>query len=231
MLDRPVLVFDVNETLLDLSGLDAPFQEVFGHAAARDEWFRQVLRSALVSTITGPYADFSAIGRTALQLVATRRGVALSAADRSRILDAMRRLPPHPDVADSLERLQAAGFRIAALSNGAPDVLHDQMVHADLDGFFDAVLSADAVQRLKPAPEPYHMAAQQLDVEIGALCMVAAHAWDITGALRAGASTAFVARPGKVLDPLGPAPDIVGPDLAQVAGQLIDAHAADSRSA
>jgi len=220
----PVLVFDVNETLLDLSGLDAPFQQVFGHAEARGEWFRQVLRSALVSTITGPYADFSAIGRTALQQVATRRGVALSAMDRSRIFDAMRRLPPHPEVVDSLKRLQAAGFRMAALSNGAPDVLRDQMVHAGLDGFFEALLSADAVQRLKPAPEPYHMAAQQLDVEMAALCMVAAHAWDVTGALQAGASAAFVARPGKLLDPLGPAPNIVGPDLDQVAGQLIDAR-------
>jgi 2-haloacid dehalogenase len=133
----------------------------------------------------------------------------------------MRRLPPHPEVVDSLERLQQAGYRMAALSNGAPDVLHDQMVHADLDGFFDAVLSADAVQRLKPAPEPYHMAAQQLGVDIGDLCMVAAHAWDVTGALRAGAAAAFVARPGKLLDPLGPAPDLVGPDLAQVADQLI----------
>ncbi len=220
----PVLVFDVNETLLDLSGLDAPFQQVFGHAEARGEWFRQVLRSALVSTITGPYADFSAIGRTALQQVATRRGVALSAMDRSRIFDAMRRLPPHPEVVDSLKRLQAAGFRMAALSNGAPDVLRDQMVHAGLDGLFEALLSADAVQRLKPAPEPYHMAAQQLDVEMAALCMVAAHAWDVTGALQAGASAAFVARPGKLLDPLGPAPNIVGPDLDQVAGQLIDAR-------
>ena len=220
----PVLVFDVNETLLDLSGLDAPFQQVFGHAEARGEWFRQVLRSALVSTITGPYADFSAIGRTALQQVATRRGVALSAMDRSRIFDAMRQLPPHPEVVDSLKRLQAAGFRMAALSNGAPDVLRDQMVHAGLDGLFEALLSADAVQRLKPAPEPYHMAAQQLDVEMAALCMVAAHAWDVTGALQAGASAAFVARPGKLLDPLGPAPNIVGPDLDQVAGQLIDAR-------
>jgi 2-haloacid dehalogenase len=220
----PVLVFDVNETLLDLSGLDAPFQQVFGHAEARGEWFRQVLRSALVSTITGPYADFSAIGRTALQQVATRRGVALSAMDRSRIFDAMRRLPPHPEVVDSLKRLQAAGFRMAALSNGAPDVLRDQMVHAGLDGLFEALLSADAVQRLKPAPEPYHMAAQQLDVEMAALCMVAAHAWDVTGALQAGASAAFVARLGKLLDPLGPAPNIVGPDLDQIAGQLIDAR-------
>lgn len=221
-----VLVFDVNETLLDLSALDAPFQRVFGHAAAREEWFAQLLQSALVSTVTGPYADFSTIGRTALQMVAARRGVHLTDNDRTTIFDAIRRLPPHPDVIDSLERLQRDGFRLAALSNGAPDVLQDQLLHAELDAFFEEVLSADAVERLKPAPEPYHYAAQQLDVDIEDICMVAAHAWDVGGAMRAGGSAAFVARPGKVLDPLMPTPTIVGPDLHQVTNQLIDAQPA-----
>jgi 2-haloacid dehalogenase len=219
----PVLVFDVNETLLDLSALDAPFQQIVGHPEARTEWFTQLLQSALVTTVTGPYADFSTIGRTALAMVAARRGVHLTNDDRAAILDAMRRLPPHPDVTDSLEQLQEAGFRMAALSNGAPDVLHGQMNHAELAPFFEEVLSADAVQRLKPSPEPYHLAAQTLGVDIEAVCMVAAHAWDVGGAMRAGADAAFVARPGKVLDPLLPAPDLVGPNLKQVAHQLIDA--------
>ena len=216
-----VLVFDVNETLLDLSALDAPFQQVFGHAAARNEWFTQLLQSALVSTVAGPYADFSTIGRAALQMVAARRGVQLSIDDKALIVDAIRRLPPHPYVFNSLERLQEAGFRLAALSNGAPDVLRDQLTHAELTPFFEAILSADAVQRLKPAPEPYHHAAQRLGVDIADLCMVAAHAWDVGGAMRAGAAAAFVARPGKVLDPLLPTPDIVGPDLRQVTNQLV----------
>lgn len=216
-----ILVFDVNETLLDLSALDAPFQQVFGHAEARQEWFGQVLQSALVSTVTGPYADFSTIGRSALQMTAARRGVHLTADDRKAIFEAMHRLPPHPEVVESLEQLQQAGFRMVALSNGAPDVLRDQMIHAKLDAFFEEILSADAVQRLKPAPEPYHMTAQTLGVDVEALCMVAAHAWDVGGAMRAGATAAFVARPGKVLDPLLPMPSIVGPDLAQVADQLM----------
>jgi len=47
--------------------------------------------------------------------------------------------------------------------------------------------------------------------------LVAAHAWDVAGALRAGCATAFVARPGQVLDSLAPWPDIVGADLDAVA--------------
>jgi 2-haloacid dehalogenase len=52
--------------------------------------------------------------------------------------------------------------------------------------------------------------------------LVAAHAWDVSGALAAGARAAFVARPGMVLSPLGAAPDIVGSDLAEVAQLIVD---------
>jgi 2-haloacid dehalogenase len=53
------------------------------------------------------------------------------------------------------------------------------------------------------------------------LCLVAAHAWDVAGALRAGCRAAFTARPGMVLDPLAPRPDVVGADLAEVATALL----------
>jgi len=46
-------------------------------------------------------------------------------------------------------------------------------------------------------------------------------AWDIVGALRAGCAAAFVARPGNVPYPLGPKPDISGPDFRSVANQIV----------
>jgi 2-haloacid dehalogenase len=58
-------------------------------------------------------------------------------------------------------------------------------------------------------------------VSIGDVRLVAAHHWDIAGALSAGCQAAFVARPGMVLSPLADRPDIVGPDLAAVAEQII----------
>ena len=66
------------------------------------------------------------------------------------------------------------------------------------------------------------MAARELGVEAGQLCLVAAHAWDVAGALRAGCRAAFVARPGMVLDPLAPEPDVVGSDLAEIAERLVE---------
>jgi 2-haloacid dehalogenase len=218
------IVFDVNETLLDLSALDPPFERAFGRSGVRREWFAQMLQSAFVSTITDSYEDFGTIGRGALDMVAQRSGVELAAEERDAILGTMRELPPHPEVAAALERLRDAGLRLAALTNSTEAVATAQLTNAGLTPLFERILSADSARRLKPAREAYETAAAQLGVDVGDIRLVAAHAWDIAGALRAGAAAAFVARPGMVLDPLAPAPDVVGADLAEVAARVIDAE-------
>lgn len=216
-----VCVFDVNETLLDLAALDPHFERVFGDAAVRQEWFGQMIQSALVSIVTDAYSDFGAIGGAALQMTAERHGVEISDEDRDSILTTMPKLPPHPEVAESLARLRDAGLRLAALTNSTQRVAESQMEHSGLGEYFEQVLSADTVRRLKPAPEPYRMAAARLGVEIGGIRLVAAHAWDTAGASRAGCATAFVRRPGKVPDPLVEGPDVIGADLSEVADGII----------
>jgi 2-haloacid dehalogenase len=220
-----VLVFDVNETLLDLSALDEPFEQVFGEPTVRREWFQQLLQSALVSTVTDAYADFGSIGRAALRMVADRRGHDLTDSETSLILGAVKTLPAHADVRDALERLRDGGYRLATLTNSTEAVARAQLDNAGLSSLFDRILSADTVRRLKPAPEAYGMAARELGTEIGQVCLIAAHAWDVAGALRAGARAAFVARPGMVLDPLAPEPDLVGADLGDLATKLLEGDA------
>ncbi len=219
-----VCVFDVNETLLDLAALDPHFKRLFGDAAVRGEWFGQMIQSALVSTVTGNYSDFGAIGGAALQMTAERHGVELSEEDRQSVLTTVPKLPPHPDSREGLERLRNAGFRLATLTNSTQRVAESQMESSGLGEFFEQVLSADEVRRLKPAPEPYRMAAEKLGVGVADIRLVAAHAWDVAGALGAGCAAAFVARPGKVPDPLVGLPDVVGADLAEVADGIIEAE-------
>ena len=216
-----VCVFDVNETLLDLGALDPHFERVFGDAGVRRAWFSQLLQSALVATVTGSYSNFGEVGAAALEMVAEREGVDLSDEDRQKILGGMRELPAHPEVAESLERLREAGFRLATLTNSTRQVAEAQMDNSGLRDYFEQILSADDVQRLKPAPEPYRMAAESLGVGVEGVRLVAAHAWDVAGALRAGCAAAFVARPGMVLDPLVERPDVVGADLREVADRIL----------
>lgn len=183
--------------------------------------FSQMIQSALVATVTGAYAPFGRIGDAALTMVATRRGVALDDTSCRTILGGMRTLPAHPDVRPALERLQVAGIRMATLTNSTAEVAEAQLNNAQLTDLFEVRLSADAVQRLKPAAEAYQIAAERLGVTCGDLRLVAAHAWDIAGALRAGCAGAFVARPGMLLDPLAPTPDVIGSDMHAVVEQIL----------
>lgn len=221
-----VCVFDVNETLLDLRALDPLFVEAFGTADARREWFNQMLQSAFVATITERYHPFHELGAAALEMTAARREVLLSEYEMQTILGWMRRLPPHEDVHDALTRLRDAGVRLAALTNSTLEVADAQLTHAGLRDLFEQVLSADTVQRLKPAPEPYQMAAKKLGVSVGQVRLIAAHAWDVAGALHAGCAAAFVARPGQVFDPLAARPDVVAENLRDVAALILEAERA-----
>jgi 2-haloacid dehalogenase len=219
---KRVLVFDVNETLLDLSALDPHFQRVFGDAAVRIEWFQTMLQSAFLTTIAGPYKAFGEHFRAALAITALRRDLRVSPEDERAILAGVRTLPAHPDVRPALERLRAAGYRLAALTNSTAEVEEAQLRNAGLADFFEKALSADTGKRLKPAPESYANAARDLRVEAKEIRMVAAHVWDVHGAMRAGCAAAFVERPGVVWNPLLERPDVVGPDLGAIAEQVIE---------
>ena len=219
---KRVLVFDVNETLLDMSALDPHFQRVFGDPQVRVEWFQTMLQSAFLVTITGPYKPFGEHFRAALAITALRRNLRVSPDDERAILAEVRALPAYPDVRPALERLRSAGFRLAALTNSTAEVEEAQLRNAKLADLFEKALSADTGKRLKPAAEAYANAARELGVETPEIRMVAAHAWDMHGAMRAGCAAAFVERPGAVWNPLLERPDIVGADLGEIAERVIE---------
>ena len=218
-----VIAFDINETLLDLSALDPVFEELFGDASVRAQWFAQMLQVAFVGAITDRYVDFTSAQRAALDMVAQRRAVTLPPDAADRVAATMRSLSAHPDVADALARLHTDGHKLAALSNSPEDVEQAQLAHAGLIAHFDVILSADTVRALKPRREPYELAARTFGVPTGDVLLVAAHAWDIAGASAAGCRTAFVARPGMPRNPIDPEPDLVGADLSQIADHILAA--------
>jgi 2-haloacid dehalogenase len=123
------------------------FEQTFGDKTARQQWFQQLLSSAMVSIIIDDYSDFGTVGRAAPHMTAERHGVRLSDEDQRRILGTIRELPPHPEV---LEHLRAAVLRLATLTNSTLPVAEEQMQNAALRDLFDQILSADTARRLKP---------------------------------------------------------------------------------
>ena len=216
-----VIVFDLIGTLLDPQAMDPYFERFFGDAAVRKEWFTQTLQLALAATLANTHEDYGVQADTGLEITARHYKVSLLGEEKNLILRKLRMLRPFPEVAQSLRNLRDAGLALAILTNSTAQDAEAQLTYAGLREHFEQVISADEVRRFKPAPEVYHLAARRLSVEPGQVRLVAAHDWDVTGALRAGCAAGFVARPGQVMNPFGPQPDVSGADLAAVVEQIL----------
>lgn len=217
-----VIAFDVNETLLDLRALDEPFAQTLGDASLRSQWFALMLQVSFVGGVTGDYVDFTTAQRAAFTMLAERQGIEIGSDDAAEMVDRMSALPAYPEVAGALEVLGASPLKVVALTNSVQQVAEAQLSAAGIRPLFDKVVSADVVGRLKPAREPYAAVAEACGTTLEEVRLVAAHWWDITGALSAGCKAAFVARPGAVLSPLAPRPDIVEPNLDAVVRRIIE---------
>lgn len=218
-----VIAFDVNETLLDLRALENRFDELFGNPALRSQWFSLMLQLSFVGGLTGDYVDFSTAQRAALRMLGEREGVPLSDAAVDDTVGRMTALPAHPEVPAALAKIAATPLHVVALTNSPQAVAEAQLRNAGIAEHFERVMSADSVRSLKPAQAPYHMVAGEFGVDPSEVRLVAAHSWDVSGALSAGCKAAFVTRPGMVVSPLGPQPDIVGADIAAVVDLVIAA--------
>ncbi|MBI1390602.1 MAG: haloacid dehalogenase type II [bacterium] len=217
-----VLFFDVNETLLDIRPLKASVGRALD---GRDDlaalWFSTMLHYSLVATVADRYRDFLDIGVAALRMVAAKQAIALTEQDAYRTIESIQSLPAHPDVLPALTRLKAAGYRMYALSNSSSDGLAAQLRNTGLDAMFDELLSVETIGIYKPHGHVYRWAAGRATANVKDCMMIAAHGWDVAGAIWVGMQAAFVARPTQQLYPHAPSPTIVEPNLERIADKLL----------
>ncbi|MFL6084130.1 MAG: haloacid dehalogenase type II [Mycobacterium sp.] len=228
----PVLVFDVNETLIDIDAMAPLFDEIFGDARVMREWFGQVVMYSMTTALSGCYVDFFTLGQGMLRMLGDIHGIAISDADVQRIKQAMLTMPPHSDVGDGLAALHHNGFRLVTLTNSPPNPDGPSPLEsAGLGGYFERQFSVDACRTYKPARHVYDYVCRELQVAPADCMMVAAHVWDTIGAQSAGFSGALITRPGNAPLPLDglPQPTLIADDLRQLAQQLITSGVADPR--
>ncbi len=221
---RPkVLFFDVNETLLDLTAMKTSVGDLLG---GRKEllplWFTTMLQYSLVSTVSRQYNDFGIIGAAALQMVAANNGIEVTEREaQEAILGPIRSLPAHPEVKASLQALKDAGYKLVSFTNSSNKGVQTQFENAGLIEYFEERLSIEDLGKFKPHADAYDWAARKMGVNPSECLLVAAHGWDIAGAIWAGWRGAFIHRPGAQLYPLAPKPEINEKDLELTAKRLI----------
>jgi len=196
---RPsVVVFDVNETLSDLSPMADRFADLGVPGSMAEQWFAALLRDGFALTAAGASEKFSVIAEGVLRTL-----LAPEELDRDldeavqHVMSGFTALPVHPDVPDGVRALRALGLRLITLTNGSTAVSEKLFERAGLREAFEALLSVEDAGAWKPDPASYAYAARTCRVEAAEVLLVAVHPWDVDGASRAGLSTAWVSRAGR----------------------------------
>jgi 2-haloacid dehalogenase len=222
MTQRPIIVFDVNETLLNLETLVPTFDRIFDDPAAMRVWFAGLITYSEALTLAGVYVPFTDIGAAVLRMLAATRDMAISDSDAAELTDRFATMAPHPEVPAGLSRLRDHGFRLFTLTDNTLEISGRQLERAGVIDLFERRFSVDeTVKRHKPAPEAYHSVASELELDPGDICLIASHVWDTIGARAAGWQAALILREGNAPLGVGPQPNYIGDDLDEIADQLI----------
>jgi 2-haloacid dehalogenase len=217
----PLIVFDVNETLLDLETMEPTFQRIFGDKSAMRLWFANLIMYSASLTVAGCYVPFTDIGSAVMKMLADTRGITINDKDKKELTERFSTMPPYAEVPVALCRLRDSGFRLFTLTDNLLEVQTRQMEHGGIKDLFERRFSADGVKHHKPSRQAYAHVEKELGVQPSELCLVACHTWDTLGAVAAGWEAALIRRPGNDVLGVGPQPQIVGDNLSDVADQLI----------
>src|SRR5712671_2402533 len=203
----PLIVFDVNETLLDLETMEPTFERIFGEKSAMRLWFANFIMYSAALTVAGCYVPFTDIGSAVMKMLADTRGIKIGDKDKKELTERFSTMPPYPEVRAALGKLRDAGFRLFTLTDNLLEVQTRQLEHGGIVDLFERRFSADGVKHHKPK-----------------LCLIACHTWDTLGAVAAGWEAALIKRVGNDVLGVGPQAQMVGNDLNGIADQLIARH-------
>ncbi len=118
----PYIVFDVNETLLDLETMEPTFQRIFGDKLGMRLWFANFIMYSAALTVANSYVPFTGLGAAVMKMLADVRGVKVSDRDRQELTERFSTTPPHPEVPAALRKLRSAGFRLFTLTDNLIEV-------------------------------------------------------------------------------------------------------------
>lgn len=220
-MQRDTILFDINETILNLASLKPRFKVAFGDEAVTATWFSMLLHTSTVCALTNIKTDFATLAGTMLDTVAARLGVELSDVIRDDILGEFANLSPYTDVKPALIRLQSAGYRTVAFTNSSLNLVSSQIENAGLMEFYDEIVSVEETGSFKPDPEVYEYVAKRINRPVEELRLVATHDWDTHGAITAGMLAAYIDRNGAPYHPLYHRPDVYATNLNDVVEQII----------
>ena len=105
--DRPIIVFDVNETLLDFDVLAPVFVKISDDRKMLREWFNQVILYSEAQTLAGEYTNSGVVGVAVLEMLAKIKGREIGPDDIAELKRLSGAMPTYADTPAALARLKA----------------------------------------------------------------------------------------------------------------------------
>jgi 2-haloacid dehalogenase len=133
----PLIVFDVNETLLDLETVTPVFERIFRDRLAMRLWFANLIMYSEALTLANSYVPFTEIGAAVLKMLADTRGLSITEADKRELTERFATMPPHSEVPAALRRLKDAGFRLFTLTDNLLEIQSRQLQHGGIADLFE----------------------------------------------------------------------------------------------
>lgn len=218
--NKPVLVFDVIETIFSLDGVTRALQSEALPAHAKDLFFAQLLRDAFATSATGQYVPFVDMARGTLRVLLTNLGVPSPESAADRILPVFGQLEAHPDVQEALTLARDKGFEVLFFTNGSKRNTQALVENNGLGDWVDHIFSIDTCRQWKPKESAYRAAVKSVGSEPACCAMIAAHAWDTAGAMNAGMLAGWVRRQDAVFHPAMTEPTCRSGHLVELVDEL-----------
>ena len=210
-------VFDAYGTLFDVNSAARAEQSSLGEKwqPLAELWRAKQLQYTWLRSLAGQHTDFWKVTGDALDFALITLRLEDSAL-RARLMNLYLSLSAYPEVLSTLQRLKAAGMKLAILSNGSPGMLSAAAGNAGIADLLDAVLSVEEVKIYKPHPSVYRLACKRLNVAADRICFLSSNGWDAYAAKAFGFRVLWCNRFGQAPEQIPETPDAQIATLAEL---------------
>lgn len=215
------IAFDAYGTLLDLSSVTSELESLDTKAKAEfaSIWRTAQLEYTWLRSLMSRYVDFERVSEDAFEYAARVMRLRVKGVPKV-AATSLAKLRCFPDVLPALVELKKRSARMVILSNGTKRQLSHAIESNGLAGYFDKVLSADAVNVYKPEQRVYQLAATYFKLRPKDILFVSSNSWDVAGGASFGFKTAWCNRTQAAFHNLGFKPNLEIRDLGELVNQV-----------
>lgn len=214
------VAFDMIGTLFSLEAPRRVLDELGAPTATFDIWFSGGLRDYFARSHSGAYAPLKNVLETTLPRAARIVEWDIDRVSIPEVMASLRELSPIEGAGPALGKLTGAGWRTIVVTNGSRDVAEHLLTRSGLREHVSVVISCDDLEVSKPHPRVYNEVKRS---SRGEVWLVAAHAWDVAGAMQAGIRGVWLSTTEHLYPGFLPPPDITSDDLDSAVASLLAA--------